>query len=239
MQSRCRFPIGRNQFQNTPNLHRRHRPAPRIGCLRLRQNRPRRNSEWFDRGGVDLELVVRAALQRGAQCGQRRQLDLAGLLGEQRRHRRRRHLHPGILGLQSPQLGSVHTSHSSTNRHSWFSRPPKRTRAHGRPTIGQPHPRRPRRRRSRRPNRRAHPRARETTALLGVGQRRRHVRGQPGQIGEPAQHAHTGTRHHAMAERRHSDPTNRCAIPHLESDLPLGMMDLEQSHHPLQDRHFR
>lgn len=35
MQSRCRFPISRNQFRGVLNLHRRHRPAPRVGRLRL------------------------------------------------------------------------------------------------------------------------------------------------------------------------------------------------------------
>jgi hypothetical protein len=54
MQSRCRFPIGRNQFQNRPNLHRRHRPAPRVGCLRLRQNRPRRSEASGSNGVVSI-----------------------------------------------------------------------------------------------------------------------------------------------------------------------------------------
>ena len=75
--------------------------------------------------------------------------------------------------------------------------------------------------------------------LVGVRQRDCDLRGQPGQVGYLAQHAHPGVRHDAMAVRRHFHPRNRYTTLHLESAFPLGSWTLDKSHHSLQDRHFR
>lgn len=57
-------------------------------------------------GGVDVEQVVRGAFQGGAQGDQGGQRDLAGLLGEQRRHRRRGQPQSGPVRQQPLQLGA-------------------------------------------------------------------------------------------------------------------------------------
>jgi len=58
--------------------------------------------------------------------------------------------------------------------------------------------------------------------LIDIGQRRRDLRRQPTQIGDPTQHAHPGVRHH---------PWRKC--------LRAGILDPRQAPYSLQDRHFR
>ncbi|VBA62300.1 hypothetical protein LAUMK41_05691 [Mycobacterium attenuatum] len=76
-------------------------------------------------------------------------------------------------------------------------------------------------------------------ALVRIGQCSSDLRRQSGQVSQLTQQTHPRMRHHAMTVSRYPSPANRCATLHLESALPLGMMDLQQSHYPLQDRHFR
>ena len=98
------FPIGLQPLSGFRHIGGIDRPrAPTASSSRPATGR-RRRDRLLDRGGVDLEQVVRGAVQGGAQRDQGGQLDLAGLLGQQRRHRRRRHLQPGLLGQQPSQL---------------------------------------------------------------------------------------------------------------------------------------
>ncbi len=100
-QSRCRFPTTATAFG----------PVDYIGGI----DRPRVFAVFFVWVGTGRDGVTgcstgvvstsnrsfRGAFQRGAQRDQRRELDLAGLLGQQRRYRRRRYLHPRYLGQQA------------------------------------------------------------------------------------------------------------------------------------------
>jgi hypothetical protein len=64
--------------------------------------------------------------------------------------------------------------------------------------------------------------------LVCVGQRGRDLRRQPGAIGQFAQHAHPGMRHHALAVSRHFHPRRRHDILHLRSAFPPAVRNLRQ-----------
>jgi len=57
--------------------------------------------------------------------------------------------------------------------------------------------------------------------LVGVCQHRRDLRRQPCQIGEFAQHAHPGMRHHTQPVGRHFHPWGDRDILHLRGAFPL------------------
>ena len=59
-------------------------------------------------------------------------------------------------------------------------------------------------------------------APIGIRQRRRDLRRQPGQLRQLPQHPHPGVRHDPLTVRRHFHPGNRCAILHLRSAFQPG-----------------
>ena len=65
-----------------------------------------------------------------------------------------------------------------------------------------------------------HPRA-----PVGVRQHRGDLRRQPGQVGQLAQHAHPGVRHHTMAVRRHFHPRYRPRYSSPAKCLPARTME--------------
>ena len=62
-------------------------------------------------------------------------------------------------------------------------------------------------------------------APIGVRQRGRDLRREPGQLRHLPQHPHPGVRHDTMAVRGHFHPGNRCATLHLRSAFPLGIVE--------------
>ena len=57
---------------------------------------------------------------------------------------------------------------------------------------------------------------------IGVRQRGRDLRRQPGQVRQLPQHPHPGVRHDAMTVRGHFHPGNRCDTLHLRSAFQPG-----------------
>ncbi len=74
---------------------------------------------------------------------------------------------------------------------------------------------------------------------IGIRQRNRYQRRQPGQAGDLPQHPHPGVRHDSVPVRGHFHPRNRCDTVHLRSAFQPANGNREKFHYALQDRHFR